>query len=999
MSGLAGIDYPPNLDPSLAPLTDFTSIGASSMQIDVQPTGSTDANPSQADVDACVAAGQSTVYSGHARDSELEHSMSSTSQTGMSVPGDEGISTFFADNEHDGLVCAPDTSALYSYERVTESSSGQGRKRAAEGTIDSRLSKRDHQYNPQEQLVGRETDASLKSHRNYWSIIRTLEFTERKSRLAKIRKSSEGTSDWVFSTVPETKHDFPKWLQYDSGIFLIIGKAGSGKSTLLKHIVYHASCRKLLQEWSPVNGLRQKLITATFCFWRVGSALQNRKEGLYRSLLAQILEHHPALTPIALPKLWARDDQWDVESEQQAWDIDELEEALSRVLQSNTDARFCFFLDGLDEYMDELHELIQSLETLSKFPHVKVCITSRPSAILIQEFKERPRLTVEKFTKPDIKQYIKLELESLERFQHLRSKDIKRADRIIDDLLDQSRGIFLWVHLVMKRLVDELRYQGTLLDVEAKIKSFPDGLEALFKDIMDRIDPEDRIYMARLLFVLEGYKPGDSENRPKSIGWAYCLIEEHRNPSLAFESKAIPAQDFELTTDTLQDVDLSEYSATAEVRVKRWCHDLIESQDTPVVSHEIAARTGNDRKLVFTHRTVYDYVKKHRHVLAEYAGPEFEVSQTACRMSLLYLRKLLKAHVWYKEIYTPQDYGQLFYFIAGLLNEAGTLDMTSDKGRETCSVVLHSLNRMLSTQYQYGNRWPFFFTDLFDAAKPTYVPIDASTHKHWILMLAPVYGFFDFFRKECTQLKQQSPGTYAQISSYILRVILKMLCEDRFKNSSNSRWDFDRILDIVKDLVIGQKVDINSKLRYRTVSFACMFNPSGPCDRDEASGSEQVDVELSIWTESLASWKTYLSGRHQALNSLQYLRWRDRTFKTLRCFKDIGAKIQQSADLALCLARALVKKYPKRQRDQIASLDTDFRELLMLLEGLDIDTAPLNDRYENGKAQAKGGPNRGFDAPGRPDVCPGPSDDPVEDITGRLLHDLFISRVLPSRWS
>jgi predicted ATPase len=40
--------------------------------------------------------------------------------------------------------------------------------------------------------------------------------------------------------------DLSKWLQFDSGIYWISGKAGSGKSTLMKHIYRQQKTRQLL---------------------------------------------------------------------------------------------------------------------------------------------------------------------------------------------------------------------------------------------------------------------------------------------------------------------------------------------------------------------------------------------------------------------------------------------------------------------------------------------------------------------------------------------------------------------------------------------------------------------------------------------------------------------------------------------------------------------------------------------------------------------------------
>jgi hypothetical protein len=77
------------------------------------------------------------------------------------------------------------------------------------------------------------------------------------------------------------------------------------------------------------------------------------------------------------------------------------------------DAKFCFFIDGLDEYEGFDREIAATISNLASSPSVKICVASRPHNIFVSEFggaSER-MLDVHKFTDRDIRQYIKDVLE------------------------------------------------------------------------------------------------------------------------------------------------------------------------------------------------------------------------------------------------------------------------------------------------------------------------------------------------------------------------------------------------------------------------------------------------------------------------------------------------------------------------------------------------------------------------------------------------------------
>ena len=138
-------------------------------------------------------------------------------------------------------------------------------------------------------------------------ILKSLEFDEWKRRFNDVHKAHKQTFDWMLEdskdpTVPPT--GFKDWLRDKNDIYWISGKAGSGKSTLMKFLVEDRSVGQYLNKWA---GSSAKLVLVSWFFWAAGSPMQRSKEGLFQSLLFQILRRCPDLIPIVCERRWQED--------------------------------------------------------------------------------------------------------------------------------------------------------------------------------------------------------------------------------------------------------------------------------------------------------------------------------------------------------------------------------------------------------------------------------------------------------------------------------------------------------------------------------------------------------------------------------------------------------------------------------------------------------------------------------------------------------------------
>jgi len=110
------------------------------------------------------------------------------------------------------------------------------------------------------------------------------------------QKAHQATFQWIFETdrMNDKKwSNFKDWLESDSRLYWMTGKAGFGKSTLMKFISQRfpdspgeePRCWKHLKHWAGDD----HLVIATFFFWNSGFPIQMTQSGLFRSLLNQIL--------------------------------------------------------------------------------------------------------------------------------------------------------------------------------------------------------------------------------------------------------------------------------------------------------------------------------------------------------------------------------------------------------------------------------------------------------------------------------------------------------------------------------------------------------------------------------------------------------------------------------------------------------------------------------------------------------------------------------------
>lgn len=319
-----------------------------------------------------------------------------------------------------------------------------------------------------------------------FAILRLLDYDQRRARHELISAAHERTFRWIFSPSPEPgihRARFTRWLKASDGPFWISGKPGSGKSTLMKFIAGSDMLRAALREWARPK----EVVLARHYFWSVGTPVQKSQEGLMRSLLSDIFGQAPDLISTICHKEWSMPL---AKLQRQHWSPDQLRSLLQSIASTpELPVSFCFLIDGLDEYRGDHLEICKTLLDLSRSPHIKLCVSSRPWNVFEDHFGSDPatKLYVHELTREDIREYASSRLSG-----HYR-RDVSNLEgenlySLAEKITNMSQGVFLWVFLVVRTIREGLTNDDSVADLHRRLESFPTDLELFFKQLLSSVD-------------------------------------------------------------------------------------------------------------------------------------------------------------------------------------------------------------------------------------------------------------------------------------------------------------------------------------------------------------------------------------------------------------------------------------------------------------------------------------------------------------------------------
>ncbi|KAI1879360.1 hypothetical protein JX265_002314 [Neoarthrinium moseri] len=243
-----------------------------------------------------------------------------------------------------------------------------------------------------------------------------------------------------------------------------------------------------------------------------------------------------------------------------------LKQAFLKLLEAlGGKARVCLFMDGLDEYAREHLDMINLFRSCARLPHVKLCLSSRPLTVFEQAFSALPGMKLQNFTKGDIRHYVKSNLYGHPHMEQLSRRYPKDGPQLLNEIVEKSMGVFLWVKIVVRSLLQGLCDFNRISDLKKRVPYLPEDLEALYAHILRNIDP---LYHAQAskIFQIVRLAQRHSSDRVTLLNLSWADDEDDE------WAEAAPMQ-------PLPEDDISFRCETTDARLKSACAGLLESND------------------------------------------------------------------------------------------------------------------------------------------------------------------------------------------------------------------------------------------------------------------------------------------------------------------------------------------------------------------------------------------------------------------------------------
>ncbi|KAF2663535.1 hypothetical protein BT63DRAFT_379891, partial [Microthyrium microscopicum] len=456
------------------------------------------------------------------------------------------------------------------------------------------------------------------------AVLTELQFWTMNRRQELISKEHENTFEWVLSLADRDESaqpasNFVQWLKSDEPVYWISGKPGSGKSTLMKFIADNSKTKDALKHWAA----NDRLIIASFYFWSSAKdPLQKSNTGLLRSILFQILRQCPELIEAAFSERWLESQTIGSLQEANTADLMGAYDRISGLL-SSLKVKFCFFIDGLDEYEGDTADIIHLVELLSKTPNLKTCISSRQWAEFETKYGgNNPwKLYVHQLTKADMTNYVEDLLMKNDSIAKLRATDSKEEfGHLVARIVEAAEGVFLWVFLVVRALIEGLSENDRISDLKQRLGAIPSDLDHYFENMLLGIEARHQQQTAQLFLVtLQGV-----EKLPLICYWNLLNAEFL---TLKGVNKGHLSKD--LAAERLQEM---------ATRLNTHCKGLLKA-------HNIEQNPFNhlkehnwlfDFRVDFLHRTVADFLRTAdmQHLLEKWSGPDFNADMEISKACL-----------------------------------------------------------------------------------------------------------------------------------------------------------------------------------------------------------------------------------------------------------------------------------------------------------------------------------------------------------------------------
>lgn len=276
-------------------------------------------------------------------------------------------------------------------------------------------------------------------------------------------------------------------------MFWVCGKPGSGKSTLMNYIATNSKTNRQLS----ANGKTWTIIQFHFDF-RAGTSIANTPEGMLRSLILQLTDRCKEFRQLLTSQNELHIDVSSVVS------MAKLETLMATNL-AKMDSSVCAFIDGLDEYAGSYLQLGRLLLALQRLTGMKICLASRPEAVLSRQLQDLPQIVMQSHNDVAIRAYLESTIHEV-----LSERERSLIDSLLTRLVEEANGVILWARLVADELITSVPIGCSLLELETMLDQIPNEVEDMYARVLDKLPQHSRLQTAVMLKLVVAYQDNNA---------------------------------------------------------------------------------------------------------------------------------------------------------------------------------------------------------------------------------------------------------------------------------------------------------------------------------------------------------------------------------------------------------------------------------------------------------------------------------------------------------
>ena len=269
-----------------------------------------------------------------------------------------------------------------------------------------------------------------------------------------------------------------------------------GKVYADKYILSSSTTQEHLTRTRHENSTKPWTVLHFFFDFRAAGTMSNTQEGMYRSLLYQVM--------CALPFGQETLEKYKLDLEHLL--ITNLEDqtiqTIFKILRLE-DINVLLLIDGLDDSQSNVRILIQSIRKFRGRTSIRMCLASRPEPLITALLNDCASLKIQDHNATGIEAYVQRAFRDME---SVFSLQLIASDKLIKTVLRRANGTWLWVHFAVELLLQCLVRGFTEAEAWSAVEQLPSQLSNMYARLFEQIPSICRPEAALVLIILENAK-------------------------------------------------------------------------------------------------------------------------------------------------------------------------------------------------------------------------------------------------------------------------------------------------------------------------------------------------------------------------------------------------------------------------------------------------------------------------------------------------------------